>query len=69
MDLFSALNNARDCIEQAENAKTVPTRQRYLKLAKVWLGRADVDAWFKRDEQPAVIMSVEETKIERIAPS
>jgi hypothetical protein len=42
---FSALKNARNCIQLAEDAEDEPSRKRFLKLAEGWLDQAALEDW------------------------
>ena len=59
MDPFTAVKQARNYIRLAEDA-TGTDRDRYLRAAKRWLERADVDAWFKHKPSSAVIIASDE---------
>lgn len=60
MDPFTAMKRARNYVRLAENATDGTDREGYLRAAKLWLERADVDAWFQRKYSPAVIIASDE---------
>jgi hypothetical protein len=57
---FSALKNARNCIQLAEEAKDEPSRKRYLKLAEGWLDQAALEDWLWGDVSPTPISVLDE---------
>jgi hypothetical protein len=60
MNPFAAVQQAGNCVRLAEYATNRAERERHLKLAKLWLERADVEAWFQHKRMPAVIIAREE---------
>jgi hypothetical protein len=60
VNLKHALECAGRCVHLAEDATDLPSREYYLILAKRWLSRADVDAWYEGIMPPAVILALEE---------
>lgn len=60
MDPFTAVKQARNYVRLAEDATDGTDRERYLRSAKQWLERADVDARFQHKPSPAVIIASDE---------
>ena len=60
MDPFTAVKQAGNYVRLAEHATDGTDREGYLKAAKQWLQRADVDACFQHKPSPAVIIASDE---------
>jgi len=60
MDPYTAVKHAQHFVRLAEDASDGPARNGYLRAAKLWLGRADVDAWFQQKPSPVVLIASDE---------